>query len=235
VRKKDLHQEVQGFFKEHQKTERPLIAYYLRSTADLISRGDPTEAKIQSSLNDFENLSQRTLVLGAPGASRILASLSAAETEKLIRNIERKNSHHRAERENLSLEDWRKQRRKNFIKAFRFLVGSPSREQVALIERWAEEGNYSKRSFWFEYRQSQQEGLIQMLSKKSSPSDIERFIENWIYNRNRTPQSDYAKYLQTERQRLIKIILDLSLSLSPKQKEHFVETLQELSNSLSGS
>ncbi len=234
-RRKQLHQEVQSFFKEHQRIERPLIAYYLSATADLISRGDPTEAKIQSSLNDFENLAQRTFFLAVPGASRILSSLSVTEIDRLKRNIEQKNSHLQAEWQKLSLEDWQKRRQKGFIRAFQFLAGSPSQDQLALIEQWIAESSYSKRDFWFQYRKSQQEGLIQMLRKQASPSDIESFLENWIDHRKRSPNTEYAKYLQTERQRFLRIVFDLSLSLSPKQKKHFVNTLQDLVNSLNES
>ncbi len=233
-RRAELHREVQGFFKEHRSVELPLLVYYLHSTADLISRSQPTEARIQNSLNDLENLTQRTLSLAIPGTARILASLSPAETERLKKNIETKNSHLLKEREELSLEDWQKQRRKNSQRAFKFLAGTPSPEQEKLIEQWILESDYSKRNLWLSFRQIKQAELFKLLERKAPESEIKNFLRSWIEPKQESlqTQSDYSKHFKAERQRITKTILALSLSLSPKQKEHFVETLHELSDSL---
>ena len=231
-RREDLHREVKLFFAEHRKTELPLIAYYLNTTADLISRSSPTAAKIENSLKDVENLFKRTASLATPGASRILSSLNTHELETFRKNITARNAEQLEELTSLSLKDWRSQRMKSFLRAFKFLSGSASQEQEQLISAWIERSDYSKRLLWIQNRQDQQNHLIELIQNKASKEDIEMFLNDWIFRAEKSRSKEYIGFLINERTRFHTLILDLSLSLSPKQKRHFADTLKDLSESL---
>jgi len=231
-RKAELHQEVQIFFKEHRRSEIPLIVYYLNATSDLIARAEPTAAKISNSLEDVQNLMRRTLALSIPGTVRLLTSLNPSEIQTFEKNIKTKNESQLQERQETDEADWRKDRRKSFVRAFKFLAGSMTETQEKIIDEWVNQSSFEKRNWWLLERREQQSKLVQLLMKKSSSKDLEDFFRDWIFKPESFRSPENSAHWQQEQRRLQKTILDLSLSLTPKQKSLFVITLKEVGNSL---
>ena len=231
-RKAQLHQEVQAFFKEHKKSEIPLIVYYLAATADLIARAEPTAAKISGSMEDIQSLMRRTLALSIPGTVRLLTSLDPIEIQTFEKNMKAKNEIQLKERQELSETDWRQERRKRFVRTFKFLAGSMTETQSKIIDNWTNQSAFQQRSWWLLERQEQQSKLVQLLLKGAPKEDLEKFFNDWVFKPEtfRTPGN--TAHWQQEQSRFQSTILDLSLSLGPKQKSHFVQTLKELANAL---
>ena len=109
-KKKELSNRVKDYFKEHRKTELPRWSYFLYSTADLIEKSSPTEAKIKDSINDLENLLKRSLLLGAPSFSELLITLNESEISRLEENFKIENSEQLEELSEESEKEYREER-----------------------------------------------------------------------------------------------------------------------------
>ncbi|MGA0164132.1 MAG: DUF6279 family lipoprotein [Bdellovibrionota bacterium] len=227
-KKKELSIRVKDYFKEHRKTELPRWSYFLYSTADLIEKSSPTDAKIKDSVNDLENLLKRSLLLGVPSFSELLISLNETEVSRLERNFQKENSEQLEELSEETEREYREERFDRIQDRIEFFIDELKAPQKQIIREFVADFDYPNRSLWVQNRAHQQARFIAFLKKRPSLKELEAYFEDQIQRPEKTRLPDYQKQIETAKKRFYLFAQKLSESLDSKQKAFFVERLKSL-------
>jgi hypothetical protein len=190
-------------------------------------------------ISDLEIILEGSLVLAVPGMVQVLLSLKPKELLQLQIKLKKENEKQKKEILDLEEAEWRKERRERLAGVIEFFIEELAPPQEALLDSWVAGFDYSGRSLWVEFRESQQAKLFELLSpskdKKThrDQSQIEAFLTDWAVHPEKQRSLDYQNQMQRARERLRQFVFEWALSLTPEQKNRLVLRLRELSHDFS--
>ncbi len=238
-RRLELRQWIDGFVKLHRQQKLPKLVQFLQLSAEIIEKNPPTRLEVDRMISDLEIILEGSLVLAVPGMVQVLLSLKPKELLQLQIKLKKENEKQKKEILDLEEAEWRKERRERLAGVIEFFIEELAPPQEALLDSWVAGFDYSGRSLWVEFRESQQAKLFELLSpskdKKThrDQSQIEAFLTDWAVHPEKQRSLDYQNQMQRARERLRQFVFEWALSLTPEQKNRLVLRLRELSHDFS--
>ncbi|KAA3626678.1 MAG: hypothetical protein DWQ09_15460 [Proteobacteria bacterium] len=158
-----------------------------------------------------------------PASAELYSSLSTSQLAELEAAFKENNEEYREDLLNDSLEARQEKRLRWFVKQAERWVGDLSDAQTNWLElqllRYP-----STAEEWLEYRIAQQQRLLGLLRRHSGAAQIEKFLLEWTVERQGLTPS-LAKSRQEMLNDAPRLLLEFDGSLSPRQREHWLERL----------
>lgn len=158
-----------------------------------------------------------------PASAELYVSLSASQLAELEAAFEENNEEYREDLLNDSPEVRQEKRLRWFVKQAERWVGDLNDAQTNWLKlqllRYP-----STAEEWLDYRITQQQKLLGLLRQQSSAAQIEKFLLAWTVQRQGLTPS-LAKSRQNMLNDAPRLLLEFDRSLSPQQREHWLERL----------
>ncbi|MDR3416377.1 MAG: DUF6279 family lipoprotein [Nevskia sp.] len=216
-----LEDEIQPVWRWHRGTQLPLYAAELRRFADEALNGPLSRERIDLYLAHAEAYRQAVSRQALPGTARVLASLDDAQVSdmlermrKEVARIERKRRKQAAEGPGEGLE-------RETEPYLRYWTGRFTPEQHQLLLRWAAEvqAGLSQQT---QEQYADLDRYAQVLATRVQPGFQQRLSDYFdVIASGGERQSQEA----AERERLLRMLTELSALLQPQQRQHLHDRL----------
>lgn len=219
----------------HRQSELNRYAQFLRDLSGQLSQpGAATGsghdlAGYEQTQHRFEVFRDDLAAKISPDAARLLLSLSPAQADELLANMEEKSRKRAAEAD--AADEWRRAQVKGLTRQVKRWTGSVSAPQKALIAVTVAQVEPT-RAEWLESQHNWQGALRQSLNDAAAGDSASGRIQQLLTQ----PQTQWsAQYTQKERrnrQRYLQLIASLDASLTSQQRDRLRAELLKLARQL---
>jgi hypothetical protein len=182
----------------------------------------------------FEQLRQYWIDLVyqvGPDAMAILVTASDAQIDTLFANIEKTNLELEDEYVDPPLRARRQNRKKRMHKRIDDWTGPLTRTQQDLVAQWAD-GLAETAEEWMAHRRRFQMALRRRLAQRRPGKDFERQLLDLFAAPEKLRTASFQEKIDTNMRLTFILLENLSRSLTPMQRRHFVGRLGKLANEL---
>ncbi len=214
---------------EHRREEIPKAVEFLQFVKKSAEDGiGPQEIDDLSSSAKhlYETVLSRTIPIFTP----VLAKLSKDQIRYFKEELSERNKKFKSEYLQDDRDERLDARAERTIKRIKNWTGTVSKDQrnmiVSITRIWPDMA-----LDWYEYRLSQQQGLLELLETKASAKEIEAYLIRWFVQQSGQTQQMRIQIGQLQ-QGLKMLLSALNTSLSEKQHLYFLRRVDYFSNEL---
>lgn len=207
---------------------RRLLSSLIRWLDDAVEQIDkqPTTDDIACLMQRADTLYQAHAALALPLAQRVLGDLSAEQVAHLGDEMRERNDEYREDYLQEDQQERHDERVERYVDRLEYWTGDLTDMQVAMV-REAVERMPDIAGPWFDYRQRQQQRLLQMLTQSTSTDELRVFLTAWWIAR-----SDQSVVLVTQseefRQQWSVLLAQLIGAMSASQRETFADNIRKV-------
>lgn len=221
--------EFDEFWAWHRATQ---LRLYARDLREFSARADrPLDA---AAVEDYLNRSQahlaRTLKEIAPDAAAVLATFDDAQVAELLGELAERRREKAEESADLTPDELREQAVEQMERNLKRWVGSLTRPQKARIREWARQRQYAG-TVWHQYQEAWAAAFTEVLKHRREPGFEQRVAQ--LLGEARVPYDEAMVKVQRHNRALwIGVMADLSAMLTPAQRRHLKDKVDELAADL---
>lgn len=209
----------------HREQELPYIATFFDSALAGAEAGF-TPAGMDCLLDQFETLYQRNFRLAGAAAAPLLAALTPAQVEALGRTFRKDALEDAPEPGPEAAAARAAKRAKRYAENMEWWFGSLDARQRGIIRavtrRMPDTG-----PAWYQYRDAKREQLLGLLREGAGAARIEAFLTAWVVDYQDMP-ADLRAARADLRRAFSDLLIELQPTLSPAQRERFINRLRTL-------
>jgi len=231
----DQRHELRGWLERtlhwHRQSELRQYSQFVREVAQQVSvpGNRASYEQLRSRFDVFvKNLADKT----APEASRLLLTLSAAQTDEMLKSLaekarERREKHAKA----IAANKWRPEQRKEISEQFKRWTGALSDRQEQIIASTVNELEPTYLD-WAASQQAWRDALRDALTASHEAATTQHQVAELLSDPPRQWTDAYAQKIARNRNRYLNMLATLDASLSPAQRTHLREELGKLAGQL---
>ena len=209
----------------HRSTQLAAYAADLRELAGAVG-GTLTREQIEEFRLRAAAHGERLVDEALPAAAGVLAALSDAQVEGLLRKLARQRAEEADEDAERTPEETRKLYARNAVRGLKRWFGSASEAQAALVREWAA-SRRDDPALWQRYGEQWGQALERTLAARAEP-DFEARLRA-VLDDPELPDRDAVRELTAHnRDRYLDLLAALSPTLSDAQRRHLQERLLDL-------
>lgn len=205
----------------HRREELSAYVAFLWNTERMLSDG-LTANEAGELLSGIRRLYDRTARRTLPYITPTLTTLTDAQIDELVDNIQQRNQDFREKYLADDTEVRHQNRVEGIVERLQRWTGNLTKEQ--LDERLRSSTDPVPR--WFEYRHTKQQEFIALLRRKPSDEQLLEFLVNWWIDQSDLPTQTRAASQQLYAE-VADIVAELDSTLSSRQRELALETLAD--------
>ena len=231
----DQRHELRGWLERtlhwHRQSELRQYSQFVREVSQQVSApgNRASYEQLRARFDVFvKNLADKT----APEASRLLLTLSPAQTDEMMKSLaekarERKEKHAKA----VAADKWRPEQRKEISEQFKRWTGEISDRQGQLI---ADTVNELEPTYldWAASQQAWRDALRNALAASGPAATTQHDVAELLSDPPRQWTDAYAQKIARNRNRYLNMLAALDASLSPAQRTHLRAELGKLAGQL---
>lgn len=214
---------LDDFHAWHRAEQLPLYSAFIRQQINILERPAISTAQLQQAYNGgmlFWQASARRLI---PDLAQLISTLDEDQLRKLGENIDKKDREFEQERILPPLAERKQKRHKRMLESLNKWIGTPSAEQLQLVDQWVAELNAETTPRREQARVMRQrfDNLLQL----DDPQQLQQQLASLMVvpEKNWTPA--YRQYLQYNRQKTFQFLVELHGTLSVAQKQQLIRKL----------
>jgi len=222
--------EVERFLSWHRQVELPHYAQQLRQLADEL-KGPLTEARTDYYLSLFEGDLIRLVDGVEPYANRIAASLQDEQVYRYLGEQRTKQVTRRSDWEKDGGKKLQQDFSRKLQKNLRRWIDDIRPAQQPIIGQWAawQQELYPT---WLDYQDVWLAALETMLSQRGTP-EFSGYLRQLLVKGKSLGQGRFEGYVDSQRQRTVRSLSQLSASLDEGQRQYLRKTLYSLADDFS--
>ena len=210
----------------HRATELPQYADYLRELRAGLS-GPVSAGFIARQYAVTLVIWDRTLRQISPDIARLLLALDDEQVGEFFVELEKRNAELAEEYSGQAPEARRKKQDRSIVRAFRWFVGTLSRDQEAVIGSYTA-GMHDLTEQWLRRRGVWQSAFRDLLEDRSTNPEFEEQLTNLLLDPNQFDDAEYRQLVAANREIAFAMTADVLSSLSGKQRKHLDDRLSRL-------
>jgi hypothetical protein len=215
--------EFRSLWDWHRRTQLPLYAAQLRGLADAVPRGPVSRQQLDAEAARTESRWNALVDRAVPGAARLLGGLSQPQVDQMLARLREEVERRARKRGKESAADFQQRIGRDMKRGLRHWLGSSSRDQEALIERWAAQLPPPAPQLEVEQREAL-ERYARLLATRGQAGFAER-LHAYL---DSLGDSDWNRSLTAERGRWLQLLADLSATLTADQRRHLRQRLLDV-------
>ena len=216
------------FHSWHRQSELPRYAEFLRQVQDRWRDGVSAE-EIDWTFDTFAKLRSELTGRIAPAGAVLLPLVDTTQIRHLDRVLQRDNRDWQSQAA-VPAEERSVKRAKTVLSWLRDWLGPLTPEQERLVTRLLKDMPDTTED-WLAYRTQRQQQFIQFLQSRPNPALIEHRLQEWLATPEKT---SYVLSRQNLRQDIKMAVLAIDRTVTPRQRAHASEKLQNLIRQLEG-
>lgn len=166
-----------------------------------------------------------------PDLVSLAYTLSEAQRQELLEALEERNNEIKAERAELSREQWLKKECIATQKEFREWIGKLTKTQKSMVCEKVEDYQ-SSFHHWMDYREKWRVNFEQALSPETAKQVYEKMFIELIVNPEKLRTTDHQKIIDGNNQVFKTIFVELMNNLTKKQRNRFNNRIEDLIDDL---
>jgi 5'-deoxynucleotidase YfbR-like HD superfamily hydrolase len=186
-------------------------------------------ARVRQRYDEMAGLWEAFVNRLAPEAAPLLRSLSPQQVRELFGNIEEENRSLWKEYGGRTPQERAERRARNAVRAIQRVTGTITDAQRAQVEA-ATTSMYDAAPQWLEHRRSWQAGFRSLLEGAAQGPAFESGLRELLLNPNRFDRPEYRERVEQNQEIVMRMLADLSVTLTPKQRQKFAGKMHEYSD-----
>lgn len=225
TQKADWEPMLKAALGRHREQELPYLAAFFDSALSGAQNGF-TPARLDCLLDQFETLYQRNFRLAGEAVAPLLAALTPKQVEALARTFRKDAIEDAPEPGPEAAVARASKRAERYADNLDWWFGSLDARQQGIIRevtrRMPDTG-----PAWYAYRDQKREQLLGLLRERAGAARIEAFLNAWVVDYQDMP-ADLRAARADLRRAFSDLLLQLQPTLSPAQRERFINRLRTL-------
>ncbi|MAF84858.1 MAG: DUF6279 family lipoprotein [Gammaproteobacteria bacterium] len=215
----------------HRRNQLPAYAQLLREIERGVSSGDMTLDSLEHHYTNFIVLWDEFVVQVTPDVAAFFLTLSQAQVEEFIANLEESNQELWEEYAGKTPEERKKSRQDGGIKAFDRIFGSLSSEQEDLVRSYQSSLHDVSLEWMASRRQWQQDFRALALERPPEPEFSNR-LTDLLLDPNGKDSLQHRQLVDENRRIIMTMVIALSEELTDKQRKRFSKRAKKISRNL---
>jgi len=222
-----LESGFRAFWGWHRSTQLRLYAKDLRELAATAERPLQPEQVSGYVVRTGEH-AMRALREATPDVARMLASMDDAQVAAMLERLAERRRERYEEEDELDAEELQEKAQEQMEKNLKRWIGSLSRGQKDRVAAWTRERQYAG-SIWRQYEEDWAALFAELLTHRRAPGFEARLAQ--LFQEPKLPHRAQMSQMQAHNRAVwIRMLADISGSLSESQRRLFQERLRELAS-----
>lgn len=214
--------EVIAWHRATQLPEYAAIARELRAEA----AGTITPAMLTARYEQIDGLFDQFRTYIVPGSARVFRTLTAPQIREIAENLEDENDELAEEYSGDTPDDRRRQQEKVINKNLKRMIGGLTPAQEAAVHAGVSR-LHDAAPQWLQRRRAWQAAFLALLQNDRRSPDFESRLLQLVLDPNRFDEPGYREQVNENRQVIIGLVAEVLATLTPAQRTHLEDRLDE--------
>ena len=216
----------------HRRAMLPRYVAYLRDIADTQANRKFNRAAFEQSARRGEDLWKDTARGGVEAVSKVLATQTTPERLEHLRARWLEREQEMRKEYGGTAEERREKGVERIVDSFEFFTGDLEPFQVAIIEKHAKKLD-AYGGLWEKNRVRRRQEFLSFMANQPGAADIQAFLTSMLEHPEQFQDPAYRPVAAQARRDIEDLVYDVLASLTPDQRDTFVDTLRGYADDLS--
>lgn len=228
----ELKQHIKTLHSWHRQTQLPVYADFLEQLKTMPDHPQLTGQVVEDKAVELQKLLQQTAAEAVTPFTTMLLSLNEEQVEELLATLDEKIAEERDEHVKRDADEQREYRIEFMTDLIKSWAGRPTEAQRERITQWATEIE-SAMAMEMDSRQYWRNQLAEQLPLRTTqPEKIEQLVRDILLAPPPYLSESEKERMARNQQLSYQLVADLMQSLSDKQRQHFNEEIDDLTEDL---
>jgi hypothetical protein len=217
---------IKDFHHWHRTTQLPQYADYLHHLQKRLNDGPITAQEIHAETDKVQLLADQSVEKVLPDAAEVLAMLSDAQVNELLKSVAEERDEYKEEYVDPSTSKRHKLYYKKFLKHAQDWLGTLSKAQKEQVKTWSEQLepfetlNLEQQKIW-------EKDLATLLAQRQDKAALLKGLQNLMFHRTDNWQPELEAILDRNQAMSYQLIADLLNGMSEAQRKHMNKKIED--------